>query len=183
MTNFGWIKERYSREYRAACKGKANIQAKNVILTRLVYHTCLPLFLFISEFPVFPDHFSLRSESSTSLSCVAIDQPGDKEWRVKYLCYKPALKKMTIAWSRSGTIVGQQCTNTRMPNEGAAAVWENSFLCVPQDSFLKFSWSVSGRIRGKECVEMRKTRRNIRGYFLCGTSKFQKIGGLNNVTS
>jgi len=129
------------------------------------------------EIPVFPDHFSLRSETSTSLICVAIDQPRDTEWRVKYLCYKPALKKLTITWSPNGTIVGQHCINTRMPYERAAAVWENSFLCVPHDSLLKFSWSVSGQVPGKECLEVRRTTRNTRGYFLCGTSKFKKIDG------
>jgi len=129
------------------------------------------------EIPIFPDHFSLRFESSTSLSCVAIDQPRDREWRKKYLCHKPSLKKLTITWSRKGTIVGQQCTNTPMPYESAAAVWQNSFICIPRDSFLKLSWSVSGQMQGKECLEMRRTRGNIRGYFLCGTSKFQKIDG------
>lgn len=143
----------------------------------------IPLIIinFFAEIPVFPDHFSLRSETSTSLICVAIDQPHDTEWSVKYLCYKPALKKLTITWSPNGTIVGQHCINTRMPYERAAAVWENSFLCVPHDSLLKFSWSVSGQVPGKECLEVRRTTRNTRGYFLCGTSKFKKIGELNSI--
>jgi len=68
-----------------------------------------------------------------------------------------------------------------MPYESAAAVWQNSFICIPRDSFLKLSWSVSGQMQGKECLEMRRTRGNIRGYFLCGTSKFQKIGEFNYV--
>lgn len=134
---------------------------------------------FFAEIPVFPGHFSLRSVSSTSLTCVAMDQSRDTEWKIKYLCYKPALKKLTITWSRNGTIVGQDCTNTRMPYERTSALWENSFLCVPHDSLLKLSWSVSGPIQGKECLEMRTTGRNRRGYFLCGTSKFKKIGELN----
>jgi len=63
-----------------------------------------------------------------------------------------------------------------MPYERAAAVWENSFLCVPRDSLLELSWSASGPIQGKECLEVRRTRKNTTGYFLCGTPKFKKIG-------
>ncbi|XP_078368704.1 uncharacterized protein LOC144652532 isoform X2 [Oculina patagonica] len=129
------------------------------------------------EIPVFPDHFSLRPTSSATLSCVTIDQPRDSEWGTKYLCYEPALKKLTITWSRNGPIIGQNCTNTRMPYESTAALWKNSYLCVPRDSLLKLSWSVSGQLHGKQCLEIRKTRRNTRGYFLCGTSKYEKIDG------
>ena len=166
------------------CNGKTKL-LKALMLKMSINQIRLPLIIitFFAEFPLFPDHFSLRSQSSASLNCIAIDQPRDTEWRVKYLCYKPALKKLTITWSSNGTIVGQHCINTRMPYERAAAVWKNGFLCVPRDSLLNLSWSVSGRIQGKECLEVRRTRKNTRGYFLCGTSKFKKIGELSSFPS
>ena len=68
-----------------------------------------------------------------------------------------------------------------MSYESAAAVWEYSFLCVPHDSWLKLSWSVSGPINGNECLELRRTTKNTRGYYLCGTSKFDKIGEFNSI--
>ena len=184
MNNFRRIKEQFSKEYHVVCDGKTR-ENKAPKLKMSINQISLPLIIinFFAEIPVFPDHFSLRSESSTSLSCVAIDQSRDTEWRIKYLCSKPALKKLTITWSPNGEIVGQHCTNTRMPHERAAAVWENSFLCVPHDSLLKLNWSVSGPIPGKECLEVRRTSRNRRGYFLCGTSKFKKIGELNSIRS
>lgn len=131
---------------------------------------------FFAEIPVFPDDFSLRSASSASLSCITIDQPRDTEWGTKYLCYKPALRKLTMTWSRNGAIIGQNCINTRMPYERAASQWKKSFLCVPRDSLLKLSWSISGPLQGEHCLEIRKTRRNSRGYHLCGASKYEKIG-------
>lgn len=134
------------------------------------------ILFFFAEIPVFPDHFSLRSTSSASLSCIAMDQSRDAEWGTRYLCYKPALKKLTITWSRNGEITGQNCVNTRMHYERTAAVWKNSFLCVPRDSLLQLSWSISGPLRGKQCLEIRKTQSNRKGYFLCGTSKYKKIG-------
>ena len=129
-----------------------------------------------SDIPVFPEQFSIRDTSSAHLNCIALDQPGDREWRTKYLCYKPALKRLTITWSRNGEITNQDCVNTRMPHVRSSRLWEKSYLCLPRNSLLKLSWSTDGPLKGKGCLEVRRKGINGEGYFLCGTSKYKKIG-------
>ncbi|XP_058959559.2 uncharacterized protein [Pocillopora verrucosa] len=129
------------------------------------------------DIPVFPEQFSIRDTSSAHLNCIALDQPGDREWRTKYLCYKPALKRLTITWSRNGEITNQDCVNTRMPHVRSSRLWEKSYLCLPRNSLLKLSWSTDGPLKGKGCLEVRRKGINGEGYFLCGTSKYKKIDG------
>ena len=64
-----------------------------------------------------------------------------------------------------------------MPYERAANLWVNSFLCLARDSLLKLSWSISGPLNGQQCLAVRKSKRiTSKGYFLCGRSKYNKIG-------
>ena len=129
-----------------------------------------------ADIPIFPDHFSIQSTSSPFLNCIAIDQSRDKEWRTKYFCYKPALKRLDITWSPNGPIIGQDCINTVMPYERAADLWAHSFLCIPRDSVLKLSWSISGPLKGQKCLVMREGKQRRKSYFLCGKSKYKRIG-------
>lgn len=130
------------------------------------------------EFPVFPHHFSIRTTSPPFLHCIAINQPRDRDWGSKYLCYKPALKKLNITWSPKGKVIGQDCLNTAMPYEPSARLWANSFLCISRDSLLKLSWSLSGPLNGQECLLVREPTRGYgKGYFLCARTKYKKIDG------
>lgn len=124
------------------------------------------------EFPIFPDHFSVQSTAPSFYNCIKIDQPRDREWGTRYLCYKPALKNFNIKWSRDGPITGHDCINTIMPYERSAAIWANSFLCVPQSSVLRLIWSTRP-LNGRKCLAMRERR----SYFLCGELKYGKIDG------
>lgn len=133
------------------------------------------LFLF-ADIPIFPDHFSIQSTSLPFFNCIAIDQSRDTEWRTKYLCYKPALKRLNITWSPNGAIIGQDCINTVMPYESTAELWARSFLCMPRDSVLILSWSISSPLNGQKCLVMREGKRSRKSYFLCGKSRYKKIG-------
>lgn len=124
-----------------------------------------------SEFPIFPDHFSVQSTAPPYYNCIKIDQPRDREWGTRYLCYKPALKNFNIKWSNDGPITGHDCVNTIMPYERNATIWANSFLCVPQSSVLRLIWSTRPLNRRK-CLAMRERR----SYLLCGELKYGKIG-------
>jgi len=141
----------------------------------------MDLLVFFAEFPVFPHHFSIRTTSPPFLHCIAINQPRDRDWGSKYLCYKPALKKLNITWSPKGKVIGQDCLNTAMPYEPSARLWANSFLCISRDSLLKLSWSLSGPLNGQECLLVREPTRGYgKGYFLCARTKYKKIGKDNS---
>lgn len=130
-----------------------------------------------TEFPIFPDHFSILSTSPPFYNCIKIDQPRDLQWETKFLCYKPALKTLTIIWSNDGPITGQECINTAMPYERGARFWANSFLCLPRQSVLRLTWSISRPLNGQKCLVIREGKLTRRRYFLCGKMKYEKIDG------
>ena len=141
-----------------------------------LFRTNLKLIFLFTEFPIFPDHFSILSTSPPFYNCIKIDQPRDLQWETKFLCYKPALKTLTIIWSNDGPITGQECINTAMPYERGARFWTNSFLCLPRQSVLRLTWSISRPLNGQKCLVIREGKLTRRRYFLCGKMKYEKIG-------
>jgi hypothetical protein len=83
-------------------------------------------------------------------TCVNVNEPGDPDsWADNHFCSDA---DWGMQWSYAGPIEGMVCTNVAESAEPHAAAWADNYLCLPEQSPVRFEWSSAGPIAGMSCV-------------------------------
>ncbi|APR81543.1 D-alanyl-D-alanine carboxypeptidase [Minicystis rosea] len=88
-------------------------------------------------------------------TCVNVNEPGDPDsWADNHFCSDT---DWGMKWSYAGPIEGMVCTNIAESAEPHAAAWSDNYLCLPQQSPVRFQWNSAGPIAGMSCVHWNET--------------------------
>ena len=105
--------------------------------------------------PVWPNDFKWSMYGiPEGYDCIQIkenSEPSKTKWHDNYFCWKEGTKDPGMKWSMAGPISGKRCT--RILEKSDPHTWDDNYLCVDNNSYLRFLWSSAGPIKDHSCIQ------------------------------